>query len=825
MRRGRAPARALIGTVVALSGIGAAPAAAAPDQVDCMRAQKPPEPPPGGVVFARPLQGGASPNVVVIPAGASWTPSGFCASGQEVMSNPSSIEVGANGALLLRGSARLSNFGGRYEEYSAWGARDDKSDPALSDTGVWERTIEARAVEPKYLLNEFNSCRDCELAGVVFNPAKQFPSNSFKNNLNGADLRGATLRGTYFGWKFEGADLRGADLSETTFHAAIFERTRIDRADFSGASLSVVMNAVRFDSPPLLANLDIGCTVFKDSDLSGTGLSIRRLGRCLTLPGSTAPLNVLAEAARLRASDTVLDFDATTFVATAENHAALAGADLTGLPLDRASFVGFPADLRKTDFSRAHLQRAGFDRADLSGADFKNANLAGASFRGADLSGRGTTFAGAATDLSRANFIDADVSGASFVAADLSSAVFSHALAEGTNFNGVRAPKAVFSGAHIYGDGRAFDSADNLQGADFSGAVLAGDVDEGGGFNFTHADLAGATFNGAQCVGCNFTRATLGGVNFIGAYLPGAIFTDVESMSGARLHDAWLYCGDRDNSACAPAGSSGERWSWVLELGSAEDYGPVPFRRTKLGNAPLNQVATCPDGKSGLAAPAGCGDASLLPPENREPPIPAACSAAGSAVCPTPTSTLLDSSTLGAPTALAAVSPADWTTNAGNGVYVAIDNGTIQRVEGREQRRVAGQPGKLCDGGACGDGGPAKDAVLGEVREMAIGLDGSLYLAEPGLHRVRRIDPSGRITTVAGSGLKCVQEIRGRDCGNGYPATDARLAGPYGVWVDPGGRASERAILGDLDDALQEAAGVPRARRGAQVAKGQDSLL
>ncbi len=36
---------------------------------------------------------------------------------------------------------------------------------------------------------------------------------------------------------------------------------------------------------------------------------------------------------------------------------------------------------------------------------------------------------------------------------------------------------------------------------------------------------------------------------------------------------------------------------------------------------------------------------------------------------------------------------------------------------------------------------------------------------------------------------------------------------------------SERAILGDLDDALQEAAGVPRARRGAQVAKGQDSLL
>jgi hypothetical protein len=34
---------------------------------------------------------------------------------------------------------------------------------------------------------------------------------------------------------------------------------------------------------------------------------------------------------------------------------------------------------------------------------------------------------------------------------------------------------------------------------------------------------------------------------------------------------------------------------------------------------------------------------------------------------------------------------------------------------------------------------------------------------------------------------------------------------------------SERAILGDLEDALQEAAGVPRRKRA--TAKGQDSLL
>jgi hypothetical protein len=157
---------------------------------------------------------------------------------------------------------------------------------------------------------------------------------------------------------------------------------------------------------------------------------------------------------------------------------------------------------------------------------------------------------------------------------------------------------------------------------------------------------------------------------------------------------------------------------------------------------------------------------------------------------------LLDTSSLQAPqasvgadqpTALAAVSPANWTTLTGRGVYAAAGNGTIQRVEGGEQRRVAGRPGDFCPEGPCGDGGLAKDALLGDVTGLAVGIDGSLYVADAGLHRVRRIDSSGRITTVAGSGRPCVRELRG-DCGNGGSATRAGLAGPFGVWVDPGGR-------------------------------------
>ena len=55
---------------------------------------------------------------------------------------------------------------------------------------------------------------------------------------------------------------------------------------------------------------------------------------------------------------------------------------------------------------------------------------------------------------------------------------------------------------------------------------------------------------------------------------------------------------------------------------------------------------------------------------------------------------------------------------------------------------------------------------------LAVGLDGSLYMADPSLHRVRRIDPSGQISTVAGDGDDCTTS---GSCGNGGPATSAAL--------------------------------------------------
>jgi len=66
-----------------------------------------------------------------------------------------------------------------------------------------------------------------------------------------------------------------------------------------------------------------------------------------------------------------------------------------------------------------------------------------------------------------------------------------------------------------------------------------------------------------------------------------------------------------------------------------------------------------------------------------------------------------------------------------------------------------------------------------------VGLDGSLYIADPTLHRVRRIDPSGTITTVAGTGLACSSPSA--VCGDGGPAAAAALDGPDAVWASPSG--------------------------------------
>ncbi|OHV50478.1 hypothetical protein CgIS1_20290 [Frankia sp. CgS1] len=84
--------------------------------------------------------------------------------------------------------------------------------------------------------------------------------------------------------------------------------------------------------------------------------------------------------------------------------------------------------------------------------------------------------------------------------------------------------------------------------------------------------------------------------------------------------------------------------------------------------------------------------------------------------------------------------------------------------------------------GPHGDGGPAVNAELDNPCGLALGPDGSLFIADSFNNRIRRVAPDGRIVTVAGSGR------------HGPPAGPAarhaaslNLAHPHGVYVDAAG--------------------------------------
>ena len=73
-----------------------------------------------------------------------------------------------------------------------------------------------------------------------------------------------------------------------------------------------------------------------------------------------------------------------------------------------------------------------------------------------------------------------------------------------------------------------------------------------------------------------------------------------------------------------------------------------------------------------------------------------------------------------------------------------------------------------------GDGGPATAAELDHPRFLVVAPDGGLIVADTGNHVIRRIDPSGIIRTVAGTGRRGYS-------GDGGPATAADLDDPRGL--------------------------------------------
>ncbi|MDE2666162.1 MAG: hypothetical protein OXI69_08425 [Acidobacteriota bacterium] len=129
----------------------------------------------------------------------------------------------------------------------------------------------------------------------------------------------------------------------------------------------------------------------------------------------------------------------------------------------------------------------------------------------------------------------------------------------------------------------------------------------------------------------------------------------------------------------------------------------------------------------------------------------------------------------GGPAVEASVYPRDVAVDGDGNVYISGGN-RIRRVDPLGIiTTIAGTGAK----GFSGDGGPAVQAQLGSPYGVAVDGDGNVYIADTLNRRIRRVDTLGIITTIAGTG------VRGF-AGDGGPALQAQFT-PYGVDVDGAG--------------------------------------
>ncbi len=300
-------------------------------------------------------------------------------------------------------------------------------------------------------------------AGAHLMPPPQLKPPPEREKTAAQALAAAAAGRSLAGWDLAGVDLRGAPLAGVDLKGAMLDSADLERADLSGADLSQA--------------------VLVRAKLAG---------------------------------------------------AKLAGARLTGANLGRVRAAG-------ADFSRARMEKAVLEEADLSGAVLVGVALGKGLVQRAKLAG---------ADLGRARaeqglFMDCDFTGARLQGADFSRALFNRARLDRADFSGAKLEKTTFVKSRARG--ARFDRArmpgvrlalgadfreagfrraqaprgnwrqSNLEGADFSGAVL-----DGG--DFGRCRLAGAILfrvsaRKTQFSSCDLTGAVLAGSDLFQASL------------------------------------------------------------------------------------------------------------------------------------------------------------------------------------------------------------------------------------------------------------------------------------------------------------------
>ncbi|MDP2342596.1 MAG: DUF4215 domain-containing protein [Deltaproteobacteria bacterium] len=113
----------------------------------------------------------------------------------------------------------------------------------------------------------------------------------------------------------------------------------------------------------------------------------------------------------------------------------------------------------------------------------------------------------------------------------------------------------------------------------------------------------------------------------------------------------------------------------------------------------------------------------------------------------------------------------------GNPSHLALEsNGSLLVATNNRIRRIAaGIITTVAGGGvSTGEGVVATEAALLPITALAVASDGSIYIAEGSGHRVRRVAPTGFISTFAGTGVAGFSGDQG-------PATSAQLNNPKGL--------------------------------------------
>src|ERR1019366_6082519 len=130
--------------------------------------------------------------------------------------------------------------------------------------------------------------------------------------------------------------------------------------------------------------------------------------------------------------------------------------------------------------------------------------------------------------------------------------------------------------------------------------------------------------------------------------------------------------------------------------------------------------------------------------------------------------------------------PAGLVVDSAGNLYIADKgNYVVREVNTAGIINTVAGPGSLVFGAPLGDGGPAISANFSWTNSLFVGMAmdaaGNLYISDAGHERVRKVNPAGIISTVAGGAALP------SSTGDGGPATSAGLYSPAGVAVDSAG--------------------------------------